>query len=70
MFCLRYLSFKVERIVSENHQLMSKLKLPMKQSAIGEDLASELLLIKIAEFAPVLARVADEVNQRCKMTGQ
>ena len=42
----------------------------MKQSTIGEDLASELLLTKIAELAPVLAREAHEVNELCKMTGQ
>ena len=49
---------------------MSKLKHPRHQSAIGGDLSSELLLMKIAELAPVLAREAHEVNELSKMTGQ
>ena len=61
---------QVERIVSENHQLMSTMKCPTKGSLVGEDYASELLLMKITELAPVLAREAREVNELCKITGQ
>ena len=43
---------------------------PTKTSVDGEDLASGVLLMKIAELAPVLAREAHEVNELCKMTGQ
>ena len=36
----------------------------------GEDLASEAILLKIAELAPILAREAGEVKELCKLTGQ
>ena len=62
--------FQVERIVSEHHQLMSSMSHPTQTSVDGEDLASGVLLMKVAELAPVLAREAQEVNELCKMTGQ
>ena len=49
---------------------MSKLNDTTQPSEVGEDLDSKLLLMKIAELAPMLAREAHEVNQLCKMTGQ
>ena len=49
---------------------MSSMSYPTQPSVVGEDLASDVLLMKIAELAPVLAREAHEVNALCKMTGQ
>ena len=49
---------------------MSSMSYPTQPSGVGEDLASEVLLMKIAELAPILAREAHEVNALCKMTGQ
>ena len=61
---------QVERIVSEHHKLMSSMSYPTQPSMVGEDLASDVILMKIAELAPILAREACEVNALCKMTGQ
>ena len=61
---------QVQRIVTEHNQLMSSMNYPTQPSGVGEDLASEVLLMKIAELAPILAREAHEVNALCKMTGQ
>ena len=69
-FCAITHYFQIERIVSENHQLMSTMKHPTQGSLVGKDYTNELLLMKIAELAPVLAIEAHEVNSLCKMKGQ
>lgn len=64
----------MEHIVAEHQQLMSALGgggvAKTSGDVIGEDFASESILQKIAELAPVLAKEADEVKELCKLTGQ